>query len=157
MQVANICREFPEMLECISKNHISLTVAGLLCAHITEDKCSKLLSDCKRKSKREVEEYLVALRPKPVFKAMIRKKPIKKSNPSKAGAPDKLPGKVEPACPEVYNFQFSANKDFKEKLLRLAEVLGIESSEKNMQEVFEKALDLALDRKDTKKKLERRI
>ena len=157
MQVANFCRDFPKILECLSKNEISLTVAGLLCVHITEENCSKLLSDCKGKSKREVEEYLVGLRPKPIFKAMIRKTPVRKSNLAMAGAPAKSPGKVEPACPEVYNFRFSANKDFKEKLLRLAEVLGIENSEKNMQEVLEKALDLALDRKDPKKKLESRI
>ena len=132
-------------------------MAGLLCVHINEENCSKLLGDCKGKSKREVEEYLVGLRPKPIFKAMIRKKPVKKYNLSAGGVPEKSPGKVEPACPEVYNFRFYADKNFKDKLLRLAEVLGIENSEKNMQEVLEKALDLALDRKDPKKKLERRI
>ena len=53
-----------------------------------------------------------------------------------------------------YNFIFSADKAFKEKLSRLAEVLGVNNAEKNMREVIEKALDLALDRKDPKKKLE---
>jgi 5-methylcytosine-specific restriction protein A len=40
--------------------------------------------------------------------------------------------------------------------LRLVEVLGIENTERNMREVLEKAIDIALDRKDQKKKLERR-
>ena len=41
--------------------------------------------------------------------------------------------------------------------MRLAEVLGIENTERNMQEVSEKAIDIALNRKDPKTKLEHRI
>ena len=92
---------------------------------------------------------------------MIRKKPVKKTILSAEkvmeSTPEMSPGKVSPACPDVYNFRFSADEAFKEKLLRLAEVLGIENTERSMQVVIEKALDLALERKDPKKKLERRI
>ena len=56
----------------------------------------------------------------------------------------------------VYNFRFSADKDFKDKLERLAEVVGIQNAQKNMAEIIEKALDIALEKKDPKKKLERR-
>ncbi len=44
----------------------------------------------------------------------------------------------------------------KEKLERLAEVLGFEGAARHMPEILEKALDLALEKKDPKKKLERR-
>ncbi len=37
-----------------------------------------------------------------------------------------------------------------------SEVLGIVNPQKRMAEVFEQALDLALDKKDPKRKLERR-
>ncbi len=60
------------------------------------------------------------------------------------------------ARPEVYNFRFSAGKRVKEKLERLAEVLGFEGSAKHMPEILEKALDLALEKKDPQRKLERR-
>ncbi len=60
------------------------------------------------------------------------------------------------AQPEFYNFKFSAGKEFREKLERLAEVLGIVNAERHMPEIIERALDLALDKKDPKKKLERR-
>ncbi len=70
--------------------------------------------------------------------------------------PRKPAGSVEPARPEVYNFRFSAGKGLKEKLERLAEVLGIESSTGRMPEIIETALDLALEKKDPKRKLERR-
>jgi hypothetical protein len=39
---------------------------------------------------------------------------------------------------------------------RLAEVLGVEGAARNMPEIIEKALDLALEKKDPKAKLERR-
>src|SRR6059036_3573637 len=47
-----------------------------------------------------------------------------------------------------------ARKDFKEKPLRVAEVLGIEAPEKNLAKILERALDLTLERKDPQKKLE---
>ncbi len=60
------------------------------------------------------------------------------------------------ASPGVYNFRFSAGKEFRAKLDRLAEVLGIEGAARHMPEIIEQALDLALEKKDPKQKLERR-
>ncbi len=60
------------------------------------------------------------------------------------------------AHPGVYNIRFSAGKSLKEKLERFAEVLGIDCATRRMPEIFEKALDLALEKRDPKKKLERR-
>ncbi len=57
----------------------------------------------------------------------------------------------------MFNFRFSADKSFKEKFERLAEVLGVENPLKNMDEVFERAMDISLEKKDPKKKLERRL
>jgi hypothetical protein len=134
-------------------------------------------------SKRAVEEYLVALKRKPVFKPSIRKKPSSSTKSDKArdeGHPEmaqtEIPGPtptseetpsppppassrnlLEPAEPETYNFRFSADKDFKEKFERLAEVLGVENPLKNMTEVFERAVEISLDKKDPKRKLERRL
>jgi hypothetical protein len=64
---------------------------------------------------------------------------------------------LEPARPEVFNFRFFAGSDFKKKLERLAEVLGVENPQKNMAEIIEKAVDISLDRKDPQRKLERRL
>ena len=70
--------------------------------------------------------------------------------------PKHSPTILQPARAEVYNFRFSANRDFKDKLERLAEVVGIQNAQKHMAEIIEKALDIALEKKDPKKKLERR-
>ena len=48
---------------------------------------------------------------------------------------------------DLYNLRFSATSQFKNKLERLAEVLGIVNPEKCLAEVLEKALDVALEKK----------
>jgi hypothetical protein len=63
---------------------------------------------------------------------------------------------LQPARPTVFNFRFSADRSFKEKFERLAEVMGVENAQRHMAEILEQALDIALEKKDPKKKLERR-
>ncbi len=75
IQVANVSRRFPQILLALAENRMSLTVAGLLAPVLTESNVEKLLSDCAGMTKREADEYLVALRPKPVFAPSIRKTP----------------------------------------------------------------------------------
>ena len=112
----------------------------------------------------------MALKPRPVLEPGIRKRPEPRSSldapagdtslPSRLPSPrspEKSSSLIQPAQVEVYNFRFSASKDFKENLFRVAEVLGIEAPEKNLAKILERALDLTLERKDPQKKLERRL
>jgi hypothetical protein len=144
-------------------------VAGLLAPHLSESNAEKLLGDCAGMSKREVEEYLVALRPKPVFVPSIRKVPSSplesrpvsssQSPPPKEQPTPSLPTRsiLQPATPELFNFRFAASRKFKAKLERLAEVLGVENPLMHMAEILEQAVDIALDRKDVQRKRERRL
>ena len=160
-QVANVSRRYPQILVALAENRLSLTVAGMLAPVLTESNVEKLVGDCAGMTRREVEEYLVALRPKPVFAPMIRKAPTM-SPPEPPPVPVRprprvSPNILEPARPEVFNFCFAANREFKEKFERLAEVLGVENPLLHMSEVMEQALDIALDKKDVKRKRERRL
>ncbi len=188
LQVANVSRRFPQILVALAENRISLTVAGHLAPHLREDNVDKLLSDCAGMTKRAVEEYLVALRPKAVFSPSIRKRPSSKGERDKVQQPkgqketaqereqskqscpvasaEETPSQpprsssanvLEPARPDVFNFRFAADGNFKAKFERLAEVLGVENPLKNMTDVFEKAMDISLDKKDPKRKRERRL
>jgi len=187
LQVANVARRFPQILVALAENCISLTVAGHLAPHLREDNVDRLLSDCAGMTKRTVEEYLVALRSKPVFNPSIRKRPSSKGECEKAQpegqketaqerelpkesypaasfeeTPSQPPRSssanvLEPACPDFFNFRFAADGNFKAKFERLAEVLGVENPLKNMAQVFERAMDISLEKKDPKKKLERRL
>ena len=186
LQVANVARRFPQLLHALADNGISLTVAGLLAPHLTEDNVDKLLSECAGMSKREVEEVLVALKPKPVFKPSIRKRPsltqdsnqpptaekhqerqieklIEPPSPTSAvetpspRPPTPSPNMLQPAKPDLFNFRFSADGAFKEKFERLAQVLGVENPLMNMAEIFERAVEISLEKNDPKKKHERRL
>ena len=181
LQVANVSRRFPQILVALAENRISLTVAGLLAAHLEEANVERLLSDCAGMTKRAAEEYLVRLRPKPVFTPSIRRqsvpvlkvgslRPAVQTNISPSGEPFRpvseeppqpprrsTPPLLTPATPEQFNFRFAADRRFKEKLERLAEVLGVENPLKQMAELLEQAVDLALDQKDPKRKRERRV
>ena len=169
IQVANVCRRFPQILEALAENRMSLTVAGLLAPLLSENNVEKLLADCAGISSREVEEYVVALRPKPVFTPSIRKAPstvttspiVLTMPPAEATAPRPMPrvspSILEPARPETFNFRFAANREFKEKFDRLAEVLGIENPLLHMAEIVERAMDDSLDKRDIKRKHARRL
>jgi hypothetical protein len=166
IQVANAARRYPQLLVALSHNRISLTVAGLVASNVDESNADELVSACEGKSKRDAEEYLVSIRPKPVYRPSIRKQATRASSPpstpepAHASPPEPPPPKskpvVQPAAPEVFNFRFAADKTFKEKFERLAEVLGVDNAQKQMAEILEQALDVALDKKDPKRKLERR-
>ena len=116
-------------------------------------------------TKREVEEYLVHLAPKPAVSSGVRKSPVSdpaSANPAAADtatpskpAPRK-PGSAEPCQPDVYNLRFAVDKGFLDKLLRAAEVGGIRNARRNMAQVFERALDVYLEKNDPKQRQERR-
>ena len=149
IHVANVSRRFPQLLVALAESRISLTVAALLAPHLTEDNVDKLISDCAGKKRRETEEYIVAFRPKPVFEPSIRKRPappVHEELPSTSPAPPPPPAPAEtpkssptilqPARKEVFNFRFSAERDFKDKFERFAEVVGVENAQKHMARDF---------------------
>jgi hypothetical protein len=164
LQVANVARRFPQVLAALAEGRISLTVAGLLAPHLNEENVEKLLSDCTGRTKRATEEYLVTLRPKPVFEPSIRKlpeplrpAPATPMPPPETPRPRPSPAPIlAPATPTQFNFRFSADRRFKEKLERLAEVLGIANPEKSLVEILEQAIDVTLDKKDPRRRLARR-
>ena len=173
IHVANVSIRFPQLLVALAENRISLTVAGLLAPHLSEDNVDTLLADCAGMTKKTALEYLVRIEPKPVFEPSIRRRPARpvpvEAAPAERPAPPprelttsthqlspSSPNMLQPAQPTVFNFRFSAERSFKEKFERLAEVMGIENAERHMAEILEQALDVVLEKKDPKRKLERR-
>ena len=67
------------------------------------------------------------------------------------------PSILEPALPELFNFRFCAGKVFKDRFERLAEVLGFENPVRDMAEIFDLAVDVALEKKDPMRKRRRRL
>lgn len=171
IQVAGVCNRFPQILVALARGRLHLTSAGLIAPHLTDDNVTDLIRDVAGKSKREVKEYLVCFAPKEVFKPSIRKLPARPpkdaesqatqapvavpANPVLPQMPAKgktQPSILEPATGEHYNFRFAADKAFADKFKRLGQILGIESDEKHMAVILEKAVDFTLDKKDPQRK-----
>jgi hypothetical protein len=173
-QVAAVCRKIPQILEALAAGRLHLTGASLIAAHLTAENAESLIASASGKTRREVEKILVALSPKEAFEPSLRKLP---SPPSDLNAavrievrsqlgPPEMPvvpsaGKhprdlVEPAAEDRYNVRFSAGNEFAEKFRRFAEVLGIECPENHVEEILDQALEIALEKKDPQRKLERR-
>ncbi len=57
---------------------MNLTAASLLAPHLSEENVERLVSESKGKSKREVEELLVAFSPKKEFSSSVRREPVRR-------------------------------------------------------------------------------
>ena len=72
---ARASRKHPMLLEMLSDGRLHLTAIGMLAPHLTEGNREMLLARACHKSKRQIEELLAELSPKPDVPAGIRKLP----------------------------------------------------------------------------------
>ena len=179
VQVANVCLRFPTLLEALQQGDLSLTVAGRIAPHLTEENAELLIRECRGMTRSQAQEHLANISPRREVSAGWRStpkpqassrtpatpsvppRPAKDSEVSDASearrpASSLRPGVLRPCAPDRFNVHFAADRSFKEKLQRLAEILGIESPQRNLATVLERALDEALERRDPQKRLERR-
>ncbi len=63
------------LLQALAEGRVSLTVAGRLAPRLTPENCDSLLQTCAGMTKRQVEELLVELKPKPEVSPGMRKQP----------------------------------------------------------------------------------
>ncbi len=67
IQVAKVCRRFPQVLVALSKGKIHLTAASQLAPHLSEENVDDLIQRAQGRSKRQLQGLLAALAPKPEF------------------------------------------------------------------------------------------
>lgn len=175
-QVARVCRRFPQILEALHSGRLHLTAASLIAPHLTEENVDDIITKAERKTKREINEFLVTLAPQEEFKSSVRKQPARSGNRNQKKSEGSTtedegtqrgvipylseggctPDILRPATEDRYNFRFNARKTFAEKFERMAEVLGVEHPHQHLEELFERGIEAVLDKEDPKRKLERR-
>ena len=72
IEVARAARRLPALLEHIADGRLHLTGARLLAPHLTGENSEALLAAARHKSKREIEEMIAALKPRPDAAPMVR-------------------------------------------------------------------------------------
>jgi hypothetical protein len=145
IEVARAARRFPIILEMLAAGAVNLTAARLLAPHLTPANHREALDLARGKKKREIEEIVARLSPRPDAAASVRKLPavrLQAFPPTEApvapGAPAMAPAApappetgvsaeplsvphaaVTPLSPDRYKLQLTIGGDTLEKL-RLA-------------------------------------
>ena len=77
MEAARAARRFPVVLGLLSDGSLTLTTVRILAPHLTADNHRELLESACRRSKREVEELVARLFPRPAVATLVRKLPVR--------------------------------------------------------------------------------
>ena len=91
---ARVARKYPMLLVMLGDGRLHLSGIGKLAPHLTEANCEEVLARAAHKSKREIEELVAELAPKPDVPASVRKLPTRPENfhrgPSLELGPDQV-------------------------------------------------------------------
>jgi len=75
IEAARAARKWPALRELLADGSVHLTAVTLLAPHLTDTNHREVLAAARHKSKREVEEIVAALRPRPPVPSSVRKLP----------------------------------------------------------------------------------
>jgi 5-methylcytosine-specific restriction endonuclease McrA len=165
IEVARAARRLPHLLEHIEVGSLNITAARLLAPHLTVENVERLLAAAAHKSKREIEEMIAALHPRPAAAPSVRKLPSpapratdKPATASKQStAPDASPpGSVSPAAPLTYRpsltplsperckVQFTITRDTRDRLRQVQDLMRHINPNGDPAVIFDRALILLL-------------
>ena len=141
IEAARAARRLPEILELLANGTITLTTVTLLGPHLTDENHHNLLEAARHKSRREVEQIVARLRPKPDIPASIRKLPEPTLAKSPTAPPTETlevveapphharpvaparPPIVAPLAPARYKMQFTVSDETYQTFRRAQDLL----------------------------------
>lgn len=85
---ARCCGRFPRALSMLRSGDLHLSAIKLLAPHLTDENCETLMNAARQKSKRQVEELVSDLAPKPDAKEAVHKLPASRAAGKAAGLGD---------------------------------------------------------------------
>jgi hypothetical protein len=161
--VARAARRFPTLLSRLGDGRLHLSGIALLAPHLTEENCERVLARAEHRSKRQIEELVAELAPKPDAKSVIRRLPAPKAsvaqlrperveppvtNTLSAASPTRPAStpKLEPLSPERFKVSFTASAELRDKLERLQDLM-----EEDLAAVIEAAVTEKLERLEAKR------
>jgi 5-methylcytosine-specific restriction endonuclease McrA len=157
IEAARAARRFPGILTLLADGAITLTSVCLLAPHLTTQNHDQVLTAARHKTKREVEELVAEIRPRPDVRASIRKALAPKSaiasrttdtqeslGTKQANPPSMPVAVVAPLAPERYRLQFTVDRKTLDKLRRAQDLLRHSVPTGDPAAVFDRALTLLL-------------
>jgi 5-methylcytosine-specific restriction endonuclease McrA len=165
IEAARACRRFPEILELLAAGDLTLTSVRLLARHLTAENHQAVFARASNRSRREIEELVAELAPRPDAPTLVRRLPSAPTTPA-ATSPQELSGAtagaaetarpsiaspatprpiVQPLAPERYRVQFTVGRQTQEKLRRLQDLLRREIPDGDAARIFDRALTVLLE------------
>ena len=164
--VARAARKHPALLAMLRDGRLHLTGMALLAPLLTDGNCESLLARASHRSKREMEELVAELSPRPDVAAAIRKlpdtprapaEPVELSpgtvaaRPIDAVSPAMPSHRLEPLSPARYKVQFTASVALRDKLERLTALMRAEVPSGDIGQLIEQAVTEKLARLEAKR------
>jgi hypothetical protein len=166
INVARASRKHPVLLEMLADRRLHLTGIVKLAPHLTEDNRDAVLARAAGMTKRQIDELVAELAPKPDVAATMRKVPErrKKTKPTASSqlCPDRVekpdpapapakPAVVEPTAPARYKIQFTASAELRDKLERLKALMRSSVPDGDLATIIEEAVTEKLERLEAKR------
>ena len=176
ISVARASREHPMLLTMLRDGRLHLSGISKLAPHLTLANREALLKRASHKSKRQIEELIAGLAPRPEAPAVMRKLPQRRGrtlpastlelgpdrveSPSPALGPDRVPGPtppqtrpavVEPIGPARFKVQFAASAELRDTLERLQALMRSSVPDGDIAKIIEVALTEKLERLEAKR------
>jgi hypothetical protein len=169
IEAARAARKYPMILRLFEESAVTLTAIRLLAPHLTPENHAALLASARHKPKREIEELVVALKPKPDAPTIVRRVATPQtessgptSTASCAGSgitpPNAAPATsqvesnavsqswapnarvVTPLAPERYRMQFTISRETHDNFRRAQALLRHVVPSGDAAEIFARAL-----------------
>ncbi|HEY7515293.1 MAG TPA: hypothetical protein VIC87_12475, partial [Vicinamibacteria bacterium] len=171
---ARAARAYPLILEMLADGRLHLSAISRLAPHLTAENQAELLLRAVHKTRREVEELVAGLDPRPDAPTVVRKLPAKSgpegpglalcpgeapATPAAALCPDRVgssfpsgpPARIEPLAPARYKVQFTASATFREKLERLQALMRSRVPDGDLARLLEEAVTEKLERLEARR------
>jgi 5-methylcytosine-specific restriction endonuclease McrA len=163
IEAARAARSYPVILDLLEQSAITLTAVRLLAPHLTAENHAAVLASARHKSRREVEELIAALSPKPDAPVIVRKMPQPRAVPPAApllpATPAEAPRQmaaaetpapvrvvpsrvVTPLAPERYRIQLTVSRETHDRFRRAQALLRHAVPSGDAGEIFDRALTL---------------
>ena len=169
IEAARAARSYPLILELFEQGAITLTAVRLLAPHVTAENHVAVLTSATHKSKREIEELVCALKPKPDAPIVVRRLPTRRavlveplapvpSAPSATGVgatPSAVecrrecspvsqpsPTAIAPFAPERYRIQLTVSRETHDTFRRAQALLRHVVPSGDAAEIFDRAVTL---------------
>ena len=151
--VAQAGKKFPAIIEALRSGEVHLTGLRLLARHLNAENHREILARAAGKSKREIEDLVARLAPKPPVPSDMRKLPSRAPSQTRqlalASAPASARQVERPIAPlseDTYKVQFTASRGLRDKLCHAQDLLRHRLPSGDLARIVELAVDFLIEK-----------